>query len=111
LFTSTSSDSELLGHEVQHRDRDVEGVLQERPHPADRDELETEPEVHVLAAVTLDQRPIFVIEEEHALQVSMRRHPRVPAVRHRLIISQELHRHTPQSRTDPPVTNAQPPNR
>jgi hypothetical protein len=54
----------------------------------------------MIAAPLPDQRPVLVVEEEHPLQISLRRRPREPPVRRRLIISQELHRHSPQSRTD-----------
>jgi hypothetical protein len=58
-----------------------------------------------------DQGPLLVIEEEHPLQIRLRRRAREPHVRGRRIISQELHRHTPQSRTDPPVIHPQRSNR
>jgi hypothetical protein len=102
---------QLLSHELQHHPRHIKGILQERPEPAHRHQLQGEPEPHVLAAPLPDQRPVLVIEEEHPLQINLRRRSREPPVRRRLIISQELHRHTPQSRTDPPVANPESPNR
>ena len=61
-----------------------------------------------------DLERVFFLDDEigrlAAMPVRPRRHPGVPAIRRRTI-SQELHRHTPQSRTDRPVTNPEPPNR
>ena len=99
---------QLSGYEIHHRGRHIEGILQ-GPKPAHRHQLEREPQLHVFPAAAAGQRPVLVIEEEHPLQVRLRRRPRVPAVRRGLIISQELHRHTPQSRADPPATHPQPP--
>jgi hypothetical protein len=47
------SDPELLSDEVQNHHRNIQRILQERPHPADRHELKAEPELHVLAAMPL----------------------------------------------------------
>jgi hypothetical protein len=73
--------------------------------------LEAEPEFHVIAATAIDQRPVIVIEEEHPLQVRLRHIPRVPPVRSRLIITQELNRHTPQRRAHHHTADAESPNR
>jgi hypothetical protein len=105
------SDTQLLRHEVQHHHRHVQRILQEGADRPDGHELEGEPELHVLATTTIHQHPVLVIEEAHPLQIHPQRHPGEPAKSRRLIISQKLHRHTPQSRTDPPVTNPEPPNR
>ena len=59
------SDPELLSDEVQNHHRNIQRILQERPHRADRHELKAEPELHVLAAMPLHQRPVLVVEEEH----------------------------------------------
>jgi hypothetical protein len=53
-----------IGHEVQHHDRHIERILQERPEPPDRHQLQGEPELHVLTAAALDQRPVLLIEED-----------------------------------------------
>ena len=89
---------ELLSDEVQHRHRHIEGILQERPEPADSHQLQAEPELHVVAATAIHQRTVLVIEEEHPLQITLRHSPHVPAEGRRLIIRQELNRHTPQRR-------------
>jgi len=57
LHTRRISDLQLLGHEVQHRQWHIQRILQKGPDPADRHQLEREPELHVLAAMTVDQRP------------------------------------------------------
>jgi hypothetical protein len=62
--------------------------------------LKREPGPHVLPAMPADQRPVIVVKEERPLQVRLRRRSRVPAVRRRLIILQEFHRHRPQGRTN-----------
>src|SRR5664280_1306707 len=62
LHTRRISDLQLLGHEVQHRQWNIQRILQNGPDPADRHQLEREPELHVLAAMTVDQRPVLVIE-------------------------------------------------
>src|SRR5664280_3236087 len=111
LHTRRISDLQLLGYEVQHRQWNIQRILQNGPDPADRHQLEREPELHVLAAMTVDQRPVLVIEKEHPLQVRLRRHPRVPAGSQPPHHQSGTPRHTPQSRTDPPVTNSEPPNR
>jgi len=111
LHTRRIRDVQLLGHEVQHHHRHIQRILQEHPHIPHRHQLKTEAQPHVITTTVLDQRPILVIEEEHPLQLRPRRPPDVPAISRRLVISQKLHRHTPQSRTDQPVTNPRPPNR
>lgn len=75
-----------LSHELQHHPRHIKGILQERPAPAHRHQLEGEPEPHVLAAPLPDQRPVLVIEEAHPLQISLQRRPHEPPVRRHLII-------------------------
>jgi hypothetical protein len=94
--------AELPGHEVQHLARHVERVLQERPEPAYGHQLEREAGLHVIPASQVCQLPVLVIEEEHPLQVRLRRRPRVPAVCRRLVIRQELNRHRPHRRGEPP---------
>jgi hypothetical protein len=74
-------DAELPRHEVQHLARHVERILQERPEPAHGHQLEREASLHVVPAPQVHQLPVLVIEEEHPLQVRLRRRPRVPAVR------------------------------
>jgi hypothetical protein len=85
LHTRRISDLQLLSHEVQHRQWHIQRILQKGPDPADRHQLEREPELHVLAAMTVDQRP---------RSSSSRKNTRSRSAC-RLIISQELHRHTP----------------
>ena len=85
----------LAGHEVQHLGRHVERVLHERPQPPHHHQLQREPGPHVVPAVPAYTPPVIVIEEEHPLQVRLRRRPREPAVRRSLTIRQELHRHRP----------------
>jgi hypothetical protein len=99
LHTRRISDPELLSHEVRHHHRHVQRILQKRPGPSHGNELETEPELHTLTTTALDQGPVLVVQKEGPLQVRTRPHPSVPAVGRRLI-SQELHRHAPQNRTD-----------
>jgi hypothetical protein len=48
--------------------------------PTHGNELETEPELHVLTTTALDQRPVLVVQKEDPLQVRTRRHPGVSAV-------------------------------
>jgi hypothetical protein len=55
--------------------------------------LQRESHLHAVPAPLVDKVHVRVIEEEHALQVSLRRAPRIPAVPSRLIICQELNRH------------------
>jgi hypothetical protein len=52
-----------------------------------------------------DQRTVGVVEEEHPVQLLLRRPARIAAVPGRLIICQELNRHFPKDKADPPVTN------
>ncbi|HEY6789722.1 MAG TPA: hypothetical protein VI365_20675 [Trebonia sp.] len=86
---------QLLSDELQHHPRHVQRFFQERPEPPHRHQLEREPELHVLAPPPPHQRPVLVIEEEHPLQIGLRRRPHEPPVRGRLIISQKVHhRHT-----------------
>ncbi|GAA2627353.1 hypothetical protein GCM10010411_75580 [Actinomadura fulvescens] len=106
----TSRSRALLG-EIQHHPGDIQRILQKRPDPTHGHELEAEAEPHMFTTVPINERPIIVIEEEHPLQIRTRRRTRVPAVRRRLFVGQEVHRHTPQSRTDPQVTNPELPNR
>jgi hypothetical protein len=90
----------------------VERILQERPEAPHSHQLNREPDFHVLPATPADQRPVLVVQEEHSLQIRLRRRPRIPAVRRRrIIIRQELHRHRPQSRARPPPTHPQRSNR
>jgi hypothetical protein len=104
-------DAELPAHEVQHLTRHVERVLQERPEPPHRHQLQSEPGLHVAAAPQADQLQVLVIEEEHPLKVRLRRRGRVPPVRRRLIIRQELNRHNPYRRREPGSSHPQQPNR
>ena len=101
---------QLPGHEVQHRTRHLQRVLQERAQPANGHQLQGEAEFHVLSATPVDQRPV-PLEEEHPLQIRLRRRARVPAVGRRFIIRQELHRHRSQSRAIPPPARPQRSNR
>jgi hypothetical protein len=50
-------------------------VLQERPEPPHGHQLEREPGLHVVTAPQIDRRPILVVEEEHPLEVRLRRRP------------------------------------
>ena len=58
-----------------------------------------------------DQLQVLVIEEEHPLQVRLRRRLREPPVRRRLIIRQELNRHRPHRKGEPGSSHPQQPNR
>jgi hypothetical protein len=106
-----SGTPQLPGHEVQHRARHVQRLLQERPEPPHGHQLQGEPDPHVGPAAPVHQRPVLVVEEENPVQVRLRRRVCVPAVRSRLIIGQELHRHRPQSRTNLPPGHPQRSNR
>ena len=79
--------------------------------PAHGHQLEREASLHVVPAPQVHQLPVLVIKEEHPLQVRLRRRPRVPAVRRRLVIRQELNRHRPHPRGEPGRSHPQPPNR
>ena len=85
--------AQLPGHEIQHRARNVQRIIQERPQPADSHQLQRETDPHVVTAPLVNEIHVLVIQEEHPLQVRLRRIPRVPAVRRRLIIRQELNWH------------------
>jgi hypothetical protein len=104
-------DAELPGHEVQHLARHVERVLQERPEPPHRQQLQRGAGLHVVTTPQLDQLQVLVIEEEHPIQVRLRRHLREPPVPRRLIIRQELNRHRPHRRGEPGSSHPQQPNR
>jgi hypothetical protein len=85
-------DTQLPGHEVQHRHRHIQRILQEQPHIPARHELEREPQFHVVTTPATDQRTVVQVQIEDLLQLRTRRHLGIRAVR-RLIITQELHRH------------------
>jgi hypothetical protein len=85
--------AQLPGHELEHRSRHVQRVIQESPQPAGSHQLQREANLHVLTAPLANEVHVLVIEEEHPLQVRLGRAPRVPAVGRRLIIRQELNRH------------------
>jgi hypothetical protein len=58
-----------------------------------------------------DQLQVLVIEEEHAIKVSLRRRPRIPAVHRRLVIRQELNRHRPHRKAADATSSPAAPNR
>jgi hypothetical protein len=98
LHTRRISDLQLLGHEVQHRQWHIQRILQKGPDPADRHQLEREPELHVLAAMTVDQRPRSSSSRKNTRSKSAcDGTPRVPAVASRLY----LYRRTGRQRRQP----------
>jgi hypothetical protein len=79
---------------IQHHQRHIQRIRQERPQPPHRDQLQSEPEPVVVTTPLRDQIPVRVVQEEEPLQRRLiRRHSREPAVLHDLLISQESGRH------------------
>jgi hypothetical protein len=58
----------------------------------DRRQPHGEPELVVITAFRLDQRPIHIVEEEVPLQLGPSEPARETAIRRRLIVGQELNR-------------------
>jgi hypothetical protein len=87
--------AQLPGHELQHLAGHVQRVLRERPEPLHRGQLQCEAGPHVLPTMPPDQLQVIVFQEEHAIKVTLRRRPSIPAVRRRLVIRQELNRRKP----------------
>jgi serine/threonine protein kinase len=88
------ADLDLRRDVIQHRQRHIQRIRQERPQPPHRDQLQSEPEPVVITTPLRDQIPVRVVQEEEPLQRRLiRRHSREPAELHDLLISQESGRH------------------
>ena len=57
---------------AQHRQRHVQRIGQERPHMANRDQLQREPQPVVITTPLRDKIPVRVVEEEGALVRTLR---------------------------------------
>jgi hypothetical protein len=85
-----------------HRDivdrlgRHIQRILQKQAQRPHRGHLQTEPDPVLIPSSLRDQVPVRVIEEEKAFQLRRRQPSREPAIRRRLLISEELNRHRPK---------------
>jgi len=112
LHTRRISHPELRCDIVQHHQRHIQRIAQERPHMTNRDQLQREPEPVVITTPRRDKIPVRIVKEEEPLQHRLiRRISRVPAIRRESLIRQESGQASPQTMTDPPVTNPQQSNR
>jgi hypothetical protein len=78
---------------------DIQRILQERPEPPHRSQLQRETSPHVLSAMPPDQLQVTAVQEEHTIKVRLRRASGIPSVPGRLVIRQELNRHGPHRKT------------
>jgi len=86
-------DTDLPGHEVQHRGRHVQRVRKERAQRPDRHQLQRKPQPRMITTTLPDQLQVRIVEEPPPLQLHPRRCWPEPGIRAGLLISQELHRH------------------
>jgi hypothetical protein len=89
----------LLGQVLDHPVRNIQHIDGKRPEVANRDQLRGETESHVIQPTFRDQRTIRVIKKEQTIQISLRRRAPIPAETSRLLVAQELDRHS-QARYD-----------
>jgi len=76
---------------------------QECPQEPGRAQLHSEPQLRIRATPTRDQLTITLVKEEEPFQFRLRRLALEPAVPSRLLIGQELDRHTPIIGPSPPA--------
>jgi hypothetical protein len=94
LHARRISHPELRCDIVQHHQRHIQRIGQERPHMTNRDQLQRPPEPVVITTPLRHKIPVRVVEEEEPLQHRLIRRPsRVPAIRRESLIRQESGRH------------------
>ena len=105
LHTRRDGDLQLGGEIIHDLDRHIARIGQKCPEIADGPELNANPEPAVIATTPAHQDPVRVVEEEEPLQLHTLGWPVVAAVRSRLLISHELHRHGPTTYGPPPASD------
>ncbi len=88
-------DLHLAGHVVDGLGWDIDRIGEEDAEEPDRPKLDPKPETVRVATPPVNEQPVGIIEEEEALQLTLRRSAGEAAVSRRLLISEELNRHRP----------------
>ena len=108
LHARRISHPDLTSDVVDHPDRDIQRIGQERADMTHRDQLQCEPEPVVVAAPLRDDNPVGIIEEEEPLQHLTFGICTVPPVASQLLIAQQSRRHDKQRTTEPPSAEPTP---